>query len=69
MLMFWTPWKNSKQNETEAEARWRKRVSIRVMSGKIADGKRWLGSDNGQLFLIGLATVGAILVGVVEKSF
>ena len=62
-------WNSSKPNETEADARWRKRVSARVLGGRIADAKKWLGSDNGQLFLIGLVTVGGILVGIIEKSF
>jgi hypothetical protein len=59
--------KNLKRNETEAEGRWRKRVSARALGGKIKDFKTWLGTDTGQMALVGAFVVGSILVGVVER--
>lgn len=54
-------------NQAEADARWKKRVSIRVMSGKIADVKSWFGTDNGQMALVGIFVLLMILAGAAEK--
>lgn len=56
-----------KRKETDADARWRKRVSIRVVNGKLNDAKAWLRTDNGQLMLIGLFVALMGLAGALEK--
>jgi hypothetical protein len=58
--------KNWKRNETEAEGRWRKRVSARALGGKIKDFKIWLGTDTGQMALVGTFVVCCILVGIID---
>lgn len=41
-------------SEQEAAAeRWRKRVAIRVVSGRVAEVQKWFGTDTGQMTLVG----------------
>ena len=50
------------------ESRWRARVSARVLGGKIAETKKWLGTDTGQMTLVAIFVVMCIIAGAVEGS-
>lgn len=54
-------------NQAEADARWKKRVEIRAMAGKIADLKAWFGTDSGQMTLIAAFVLLMVLAGAAEK--
>lgn len=59
----------SKRGTSTAESRWKKRVSARVLGGKIKDFKNWLGTDAGQMSLIGTFVVLMLIAGAAEKVF
>ncbi len=50
-----------------ADKRWQKRVSARVLGGKIQEFKSWLNTDTGQITLVGVFLVMMIISGTVAK--
>lgn len=59
----------SKSVTSTAESRWKKRVSARVLGGKIKELKTWFGTDAGQMTLIGTFIILMLIAGAAEKVF